>query len=207
LQQGLEHHPSSYELLRDFVRCLSETGKHQDVISLCKDISVVQMEFETDIWNYLGYAYWKTGDFENAEKTYEKALDIDDENPALLSNFGNIYLSAYPKTKDPNQLKRTIQLFEKSIALDPTDAQTHYGLGMAYLGSRDMDRAMFQWEKALDIEPGFILAIFNLGRAHLEKGDKVKALDYFMRLKNDFSDRVPAALKPRVEDFIMRCKE
>jgi arylsulfatase A-like enzyme/Flp pilus assembly protein TadD len=207
LQQGLENHPSSYELLRDFVRCLSETGKHQDVISICKDIYVVQMEFETDIWNYLGYAYWKTGDFENAEKTYEKALAIDDENPALLSNFGNIYLSLYPKTKNSSQLKKAIQLFERSIVLDPSDAQTHYGLGMAYLGSRAMDRAISQWEKVLEIDPGFVMAIFNLGRANLEKGDKARALDYFMRLKNEFSDRVPAALKPRIEDFIKRCKE
>jgi Tfp pilus assembly protein PilF len=78
---------------------------------------------------------------------------------------------------------------------------------MAYLGSRDMDRAMSQWEKVLDLQPGFVLAIFNLGRAHLGKGDKARALDYFMRLKNEFSDRVPASLKPRIEEFIKRCKE
>ncbi|MGB6679919.1 MAG: sulfatase-like hydrolase/transferase, partial [Candidatus Bathyarchaeia archaeon] len=207
LQQGMEHNPSSFEILRDLVKNLSEAGKHKDVISICKDIYVVQMEFETDIWNFLGYAYWKTDDLENAEKTYEKALAIDDENPAMLSNFGNVYLSIYPKTKQLSHLERAIELFEKSIELDSTNAQAQYGLGMAYLGSRDMDKAISQWEKVLEIQPDFVMAIFNLGRAYLEKGDKVRALDYLMRLKNEFFHLVPAALKQRIEDLIKLCKE
>ena len=207
LQQGLGYHPSSYELLRDLVKYFSEADRHQDVISICNDIYVVQMEFETDIWNFLGYAYWKTGDLENAEKTYDKALAIDDENPALLSNFGNVYLSIYPKTKQLSSLKRAIELFEKSIKLDSSNAQAHYGLGMAYLGSGDMGKAISHWENVLELQPDFVMAIFNLGRAYIEKGDKVKALDYLMRLKNEFSQQVPAALKQRIEDLIKRCKE
>ena len=207
LLQGIEYHPSSYEVLRNLVEYFSEAGKHQDVISLCNDIYVVQMDFEPDIWNFLGYAYWKTGDLENAEKTYEKALAIDDENPALLSNFGNVYLSLYPKTKQPGHIQRAIELFGNSIELDSTNAQAHYGLGMAYLGSRDMAHAIVHWEKVLELQPDFVMAIFNLGRAYLEKGDKVRALDYLMRLKNKFSHRVPAALKQRIEDLIKRCKE
>jgi len=132
---------------------------------------------------------------------------LNDENPAILSNFGNVYLSLYPKTKQLKQLEKAIQLFEKSIELDSTRAQTHYSLGMAYLGSRDMNKAISQWEKVLELQPDFVMAIFNLGRANFEKGDKVRALDYLMKLKNEFSDRVPAALKPKIEDLIKRCKE
>ncbi len=206
LQQGLEHHPSSFEIFRDLVKYLSEAGKHQDVISLCDSIYLVQMEFETDIWNFLGYAYWKTGDLENAEKTYETALAIDDENPALLSNFGNVYLSIYPKSKQASHLKRAVELFEKSIGLDSGNAQAHYGLGMAYLGSGNLERAISQWEKVVEIESDYIMAIFNLGRAYLEKGDKSRALDYLMRLKNEFSHLVPSGMKQTIEDLIKKCR-
>jgi len=207
LRQGLEYHPSSFEILRDLVKYLSEAGKHQDVISICNDIYVVQMEFEADIWNFLGYAYWKTGNLEKAVETYEKALAIDDENPALLSNFGNIYLSIYPKTNQQNHLRRAIELFVRSIELDSKNAQAHYGLGMAYLGSHDIDKAISQWEKVLELQSDYVMAIFNLGRAYLEKGDKVRALDYLMRLKNKFDHRVPAAMKQTIEDLIKKCKE
>jgi tetratricopeptide (TPR) repeat protein len=207
LRQGIEYHPSSFEILRDLVRYLSETGKHQEVISICNDIYVVQMEFEADIWNFLGYAYWKTGDLERAVETYEKAVAIDNENPSLLSNFGNIYLSMYPKTGQQNHLERAIDLFARSIELDPGNAQAHFGLGMAYLGSHDIERAIVQWEKGIELKPDDIMTLFNLGRAYFEKGDRVKALDYLMRLKNNFFHRIPAEMKQTVEDLIKKCKE
>ena len=207
LWQGIEYHTSSFEILRDLVKNLSEAGKYQDVISLCNKIYVVQMEFEEDIWNFLGYAYWKTGDLEKAIETYEKAVAINDENPALLSNFGNVYLSIFPKTGEQNHLEKAIELFERSIKMDPGNAQAHYGLGMAYLGSHDIDRAIVQWEKVLELEPDDIMALFNLGRAYFEKGDKARALDYLMRLKKDFFHRVPDRMKQIVEDLIKKCKE
>jgi tetratricopeptide (TPR) repeat protein len=96
---------------------------------------------------------------------------------------------------------------EKSIQLDSSNAQAHYGLGMAYLGSRNMDKAISHWEKVLENQPDFVMALFNLGRAYLERGDKAKALDYLMRLKNEYSHRVPDDMKQRVENLIKRCKE
>jgi len=207
LQQGMEYHSSSFELLRDLVKYFSEAGKHQDIISVCKDLSFVQMEVEADTWNFLGYAYWKTGDLEKAVHTYEKAVAIDAENPSLLSNFGNVYLTMYPKTGQQNHLERAIDLFARSIELDPGNAQAHFGLGMAYLGSHDIERAIVQWEKVVELKPDDIMTLFNLGRAYFEKGDKVRALDYLMRLKNDFFSRVPAEMMQTVEDLIKKCKE
>jgi cytochrome c-type biogenesis protein CcmH/NrfG len=75
------------------------------------------------------------------------------------------------------------------------------------LGSHDIDRAIVQWEKVLELEPDDIMALFNLGRAYFEKGDKARALDYLMRLKNDFFHRVPDRMKQIVEDLIKKCKE
>ncbi len=207
LRQGMEYHPDSFEVLRILVRCLSEAGKHQDVIALCHDIYLVQMEFEADIWNYLGYAYWKTKDLKMAVETYEKAVAIDDENPSLLSNFGNVYLTMYPNTGQQDHLERAAELFQRSVELDPGNAQAHYGLGMAYLGSHDIDRAIVQWKHAVDLKPDDVMTLFNLGRAYFEKGEKARALDYLLRLKNDFFHRVPDGMKQTVEDLIKKCKE
>ena len=113
----------------------------------------------------------------------------------------------YPKTGRQDHLERAMGLFQRSIELDPGNAQAHYGLGMAYLGSHDIDRAIVQWEHVVELIPDDVMTLFNLGRAYFEKGDKVRALDYLVRLKNDFFHRIPEGMKQTVEDLIKKCKE
>lgn len=207
LKAGIENHPSSYEILRDLVMYLSEVGQYQDVISLCNSNYVVQMDFETDIWNVLGYAYWKTGDLKNAQETYEKALSIDNEDPTLLTNFGNVYFSYFQKTKELNFRKKAIELFEKAIELDPNLAQAYDGLGIASLVSGDLDKAIYYWEKVMKIMPSNTNTVYNLSRAYLTKGEKQKALAYLDRFMKTNSHLLSPENKKIFNELIKKCKD
>ena len=207
LKAGIENHPSSYEILRDLVQYLSEGGEYQEVITLINNIHVVQMDFEVDIWNVLGYAYWKTGDLENAQETYEKALSINNENPALLGNFGNVYLSIFQKTKELNFLKKAMELFEKAVELDPNNTPAYYGIGMAYLAARDLDKAIYYWEKALKILPSETNTVYDLSRAYFTKGNKQKALAILEQYIKTYSHFLSPVNKKRFNELIQKYKK
>jgi arylsulfatase A-like enzyme/Flp pilus assembly protein TadD len=207
LKTGIENHPSCYGILWDLIQYLSEAGKYQDVISLCNNIHVVQMDFEPLIYIALGYAYWKTGDLENAEKTYEKAFLIDDENPALLSNFGNLYLSLFQKTKKPDDQKKAVEFFKKAVELDPNHSQAYDGLGLAYLVTGDLDNAILNWEKALNISPSHAMVTYNLARAYFTKGNNIKALDLLQNYLKNYSRLLSPTTRKYFDELIQKCSK
>jgi superkiller protein 3 len=60
--------------------------------------------------------------------------------------------------------------FEKSIAINPHNADTHNNLGMAYYVKGLFDKAISEYMKALAIEPQFAEAHYNLALAYGAKG-------------------------------------
>jgi arylsulfatase A-like enzyme/Flp pilus assembly protein TadD len=207
LKSGFEHNPSSYEVLRDLMLCLSEVGQHDDAISLSESIHLVQMDFSVDIWNVLGHAYWKKGDLEMARKTYEKALSIDSENPSLLTNYGNVCLSTFHKTNRWSFHEKAIELFKRAVELDPNNAHAYSGLGTANLVLRDLDAAINDWKKVLEILPSHADSAYNIARAYLAKGNRQKALDLLQQYMGTYSDRLSPAEKQRFNELMQKCKK
>ena len=68
-------------------------------------------------------------------------------------------------------LARSVEMFERAIALDPTNsvAYSNYGLTLNELQRPIEARAMF--ERALEIDPNFVGARWNLAMSQLSQGD------------------------------------
>jgi len=78
-----------------------------------------QMEYNPGIWNGLGIAYYKTGNFEKAIELYEKVLPYNKDSPAFFTNFGEALFSHAVKKKD----KTMLQNFQTAVKLDPEYAR------------------------------------------------------------------------------------
>lgn len=65
-----------------------------------------------------------------------------------------------------------------------------------------MGGAIYCWEKAVELQLNFEQAQYFLGEAYLEKGDKTKALDCFLYLKENFFQRYPDELRKKIEAFV-----
>ena len=207
LEVGVEHHPSSYEIIRDLVFYLSEAGQFQDVITLCKDIQIVQMDFEIDIWNVLGYAYLRTGDLEKAKETYIKAVSIDDEDSTVLGNFGKVHLSIFQKTNDLYSHKKALEFLKKAVEIDPANASAFDSLGIAYLLAGDLDNAIFYWEKVFKLSPSRASPVYNLARAHFAKGNYPKVLDLLQQYLKKYSNIISPGNKKMFNELIQKCKK
>jgi len=207
LELGLEHLPSSYEVFLTYINYLINAGQYDKVIEALNTKSFRQMEYDPEIWNYLGVAYMSKGDFEKALEAYKMALSLDNEYSVVFNNLGTVYLFLFLKTKNSQSYRESIQNFKKAIELDPDYATAYNGLGGAYLQVGNLDGAIYCLEKAVELQPDFSNAIYNLGLAYLGKGYKERALDVFKRYKENYYRFLSLSEKSKLEVLIQKCKE
>ncbi|KAH7440975.1 hypothetical protein KP509_03G019000 [Ceratopteris richardii] len=88
---------------------------------------------------------------------------------------------------------------------DPQDlAQVHNALGFSYVSDEQVDRAIAEYQKAVKLQPGYVIAWNNLGAAYEKKKELAKALEaYEQALLFDPNNAVAKeyfdALKDRLE--------
>ena len=135
----------------------------------------------------LGRFYFETAKYEDARKELEEALRLEpNDAPAL-------YFLALAAKQD-NDLDRSTQLFEKVIALQPgnPDAQFLLGQNLEHLGKTP--EAVVHWKLALQADPNYSQALYNLARA-LRKSHDPEAQQYqdrydTLQKNQQVSDRV-----------------
>ena len=107
--------------------------------------------------------YLRKNDLEKALDTLKDASKID------------------PSRCFPNSLYIIVALKE-AISVYPSDANAHYLLGNIYYDKRQYDPAIENWEKALELNPGFPTVWRNLALAYFNKrNDGDKAVKYMER--------------------------
>lgn len=101
---------------------------------------------EAPYWNALGYYYLKSGDLQEAEAHFLKAIELDGTYPIPHNNLGVVYLKQ-------ELCERAEQEFRQAVRLDPHYCKAQYNLavalfhqkrytdaGKAYLKARELDR-------------------------------------------------------------------
>ena len=68
------------------------------------------------------------------------------------------------------------------------------------------DEAVRCWEKAYELRPDVGYPLINLGLEYLERGDKAKALDFFLTYKKGFYSSIPSSERERLDALIRRCE-
>ncbi len=63
---------------------------------------------------------------------------------------------------------RAKELFQRAVARDPQDAQSAYYLGRIYYNENDYSRALYWYQEALRVDPGFEPAKLGLKRVERE---------------------------------------
>ncbi|MDH4270376.1 MAG: sulfatase-like hydrolase/transferase [Candidatus Aminicenantes bacterium] len=207
LEQGLEALPLSYEIYAEYVRMLVSAGQYDRIISSFKKMSWREAEHDPEIWNNLGTAYAKTGDFDEAIKAFEVGLSLDDKHPELYNNLANACYSHGLQSKDASLYSRCFEYYRKAIELDPEYAAPYYGLGHAYRQQGNMEGAISCWGKALEADPHFTQAHLDLAMAYFNTGDKAKALDLFSEFKKRYYQRLSPADREKLDSLIEQCRK
>jgi tetratricopeptide (TPR) repeat protein len=118
----------------------------------------------------LGRFYFETAKYEDARRELEESLRLEPTHAPAL------YFLALAAKQD-NDLDRSTHLFEKVIALQPGNPDAQFLLGQNLEHQGRTTEAVAHWKLALQADPNYSQALFNLARA-LRKSNDPQAQQY-----------------------------
>lgn len=96
----------------------------KDDLTLWSD-NVKKSPAKARVYDYLGLAYQKAGDLDEAILQYRKSLSLDPFYADAHNNIGIAYF-------DKGLVDNAITHFKHAIEINPSHADAHYNLGVAY---------------------------------------------------------------------------
>ncbi|NOX60707.1 MAG: tetratricopeptide repeat protein [Chloroflexi bacterium] len=140
--------------------------------SLTQLEEAAQKNPSVDAYFQLGNAYARQGRLSDAQEAYEKALNINPNHAATLSNLGVVLYQL-------GKLNEAKAQFEKALQVNPNDAPTHYLLGATLLQMNDLAGAEKSFQKALELDPVLPEAHFGMGMLRRLQGRIDEAIAEF----------------------------
>ncbi|MEY3592252.1 MAG: hypothetical protein RLZZ38_1228 [Bacteroidota bacterium] len=117
-----------------------------------------------------------------AAKKYDEAIAFaSDMSEAMPQNI-DILISLVNINLQKGDVAATESYINKALALDPSNKQLYYVLGTSYMDKKENDKATAALQKAIEIDPNYNEALYQLG-AHLynlavEKRNLTIEMDY-----------------------------
>ncbi|MDR3724915.1 MAG: tetratricopeptide repeat protein [Terracidiphilus sp.] len=146
------------------------------------------------LYNKLGICELKLNSRKDARKYFSLALKYDPHNASVLNNLGAV---AYMDKK----YKAAANYFKQALALNELSASTHLNLAEAWLGMGEVDRAMVEYTRALELDADILTSrtdgvqaqiatpeqrarvSYLLAKAYAKRGNADGALEYLGRAK------------------------
>ncbi|MFN5653008.1 MAG: tetratricopeptide repeat protein [Flavobacteriia bacterium] len=139
-----------------------------------------------------------------AAKKYDEALAFATKISDAMPQNIDILISIVNINLQKGDVAATEKYINKALALDPTNKHLYYVLGTSYMDKKENDKATEALKKALEIDPAYNEALYQLG-AHLynlavEKRNATVELDYkdpkAAKLEAEAMDLFKQALEP-----------
>jgi Flp pilus assembly protein TadD len=131
-------------------------------------------------------ALYRQGRFEEAIAEWKKALELDPQDAAAVSNLGAALHGA-------GRLEDAAREFARALELDPDNVRAHTNIGIALARSKKYRDAARHFERALELRPGDAQARSAYGGMLVETGDLEKALAH-LRVALELTPDSPDAL-------------
>ncbi len=154
-----------YETARTFMR----SGDFDNAIVVLNR-ALLQDKDNLDMLKDLTMSYYYKRDYARALETVDKLVDRDDADVVTYQIAGNVY-KALEKVKDCDKMYR------KALKKFPKSGPLYSEYGELLWSSRNFS-AIDQWEKGIQVDPGFSGNYYNAAMHYFFTNDKVWSLIY-----------------------------
>ena len=168
-------------------------------------------EATNDCENYIGCCYIHLEQYNDAERIFEKLINIAPEWERPVFNLGNVYLkqnmyedalNLFKKAKEINpfnadvyyylgvyyrtikEYEKAIQHYNKAISLNDKEPEPYLDLGICYFKLRDIDKALYCSQKAYDLNNNDLTPLFNKAMVFIFIKKYGEALEILENLKS-----------------------
>ena len=114
-----------------------------------------------DVWNEIGFAYYKLKDNDEAIDAYQSALKINEKSGTAYKGMGDVYRLNY----NPAKIEDATSNYLKAIENNPKSSGSHYGLGWCYNEKSKYEEAIRLLTKSIELDRTFAAAYVELGYA------------------------------------------
>jgi type IV pilus biogenesis/stability protein PilW len=117
----------------------------------------------------LGFAYLKQDNLDKAIEYYQKAIQLNSENPNPFYYLGLCY-------QQKENFPTAIENYKKVVALDESFQDTYFRLGTLYEKQNNQAKAMAALKKAVELDSSNLTALLRLGIVMLRLGQTDEGL-------------------------------
>jgi tetratricopeptide (TPR) repeat protein len=144
--------------------------------------------------SYLGIAraFQQLGDIQNALATYQQVLQLDGKNVTAKLELGKYFASV--GLQKPEVFEQSKRIAQEVLQIESSNIDALILLGTSYMGQKEADKAIAQFERVLSIDPGNMKATLDLAAAHFLNKDVVKAESAFKTALQQHPDEITAYL-------------
>ena len=118
-----------------------------------------------------GMVFKEMGDDAKAINSFQKAADLNADNKDAFIELGQLFT----KRNSPLALK----YFDNALVIDSLDLNAMMGKAYYFQLQKKIPEAVAIYRKAIEIDPHYHSAMFNLGVLYLEQNDLDKAYEHF----------------------------
>jgi len=182
-----------YEMKGDIARAREQYGSAVNWYL----VAVRYNTHDASLYNKLGIAELKVGDLDQARRTFSQAVKVEPSNVDSLNNLGAVYCLEH-------KYKPAVRYLKQALALEEAKAVTHLNLAEAWMGQKQIDRAMTEYARALELDADILTSTdkegvfaqiqtpeqramvdFMIAKAYVKRGNLEGALDYLGRARKD----------------------
>lgn len=181
-KQGMQIHPGAVPLQLKYAQVLLSKGKYQNALNYLALAEQVELG-NPDVHLMKGSAWLMLGEEQEAERAFRKAIKFAGiEEDDILYHVGSSYVQA-------GEIKKAIEYFEQSLALNPENEMALYDLGFFSDQEGEYQKSIDYYNQYLDIDPFNFSIWFNLGISYNKAGDfekAVEAYEFALALNDEF---------------------
>jgi tetratricopeptide (TPR) repeat protein len=206
--------PDSVETYKNLAFVYLTTGQNQEAIEPLEKL--VKMDQAEEGYQYLGQVYYALGanmmvDFRNNDDVADSVKGMEYLNKSISTLEEGV--QKYPENTDmqvaltsayieADKLDIAITSAEKLVAKDPMNKAYRYNYGVLLLNAAMYAEAEEQLKKAIDIDPTYENAIYNLGVTFVKWGTAInKEAESQGMISEDYKQKYEAAL-PYLEQVV-----
>lgn len=221
-KRGLELAPASDEGYRRLGGADLDAGRSEEALQSYQKATEINPYYWFN-FSALGEAYFRLGKYEEAMSAFRKVTELEPNNAYGYDNVGAVYLCSGKWNEAIHEYQRALDLephfiaysnlgtayfdlkrygeaakmFEKAVAMNPTEQIVVGNLADAYRWSGQSEKALATYDKAialaykeLEVNPRSATALQCLALYYAKKGDRKQALEFILRARSLDPDNV-----------------
>jgi serine/threonine-protein kinase len=177
---------------------LARWGEARDMFEIS-----LKIKKSYNIYSNLATLYYIEGNFEGAAKSYEQALEINDNDYLIWGNLAAAYYRM-PAKKDIaiDTYKHAIKIAEERLKINPKDAELISNIASYCADIGDKTKSLIMIKKALKMAPGNVVVMNRAASTYEQLGDRENALEWIAKaIRNGYS-RSDIENQPELKELV-----